>query len=389
MNCQACGSEQLDDVFAVDGVPVHSCMMVKTRQQALDFPRGDLRIQFCEECGFLQNSAFRDDLIDYNPDYEETQAFSPTFRAFQTDLCKSQVAKHNLQGKSALEIGCGKGEFVSELCELSGGSGIGIDPGYRPERNQSEAASRIEFIVDLYSQDYAHLKADYLACRHTLEHIKPVREFVSMVRETLDGSPDTIVFFELPGGERVLQEQAFWDIYHEHCSYFSLGSLARLFRRTGFEILDLYTGYDDQYLMIEARPGNPAEGRRFAAEDDMQAMRADVAAFKASIPGKLAELKTQLNSLQAAGKRVVLWGSGSKAVSYLTTLGVRDELEFVVDINPHKHGKFLAGSGHEIVGPEFLADYKPDAVIVMNPVYLTEIRSDLDRLGIEAESWAV
>ena len=52
---------------------------------------------------------------------------------------------------------------------------------------------------------------------------------------------------------------------------------------------------------------------------------------------------------------MVVWGSGSKAVGYLTTLGLRDEIAAVVDINPHKHGKFLAGTGHEIVGPDALA----------------------------------
>ena len=63
-----------------------------------------------------------------------------------------------------------------------------------------------------------------------------------------------------------------------------------------------------------------------------------------------------------AGKTVALWGSGSKAVSYLTTLGVTDEVQAVVDINPHKHGKFLAGTGHEIVAPEALRQLRPTAL---------------------------
>jgi hypothetical protein len=56
-----------------------------------------------------------------------------------------------------------------------------------------------------------------------------------------------------------------------------------------------------------------------------------------------------------------------------------------VDINPHKHGKFLAGTGHEIVAPEFLTQYKPDVVIVMNPIYCDEIRADLGRLGLSPQ----
>ena len=65
------------------------------------------------------------------------------------------------------------------------------------------------------------------------------------------------------------------------------------------------------------------------------------------------------------------------------------ELAAVVDINPHKHGKFLAGSGREIVSPEFLREYQPDTVIAMNPIYLEEIQRDLDRLGVKAELSAV
>jgi hypothetical protein len=76
-------------------------------------------------------------------------------------------------------------------------------------------------------------------------------------------------------------------------------------------------------------------------------------------------------------------------VAYLTTLGISDEIAYVVDINPYKHGMFLAGTGHEIVPPMFLKDYRPDVVIVMNPIYSAEIQHDLDRMGVEAQLMAV
>ena len=78
-------------------------------------------------------------------------------------------------------------------------------------------------------------------------------------------------------------------------------------------------------------------------------------------------------------------GSGSKAVSYLTTLGLGEEIAAVVDINPHKHGKFLAGSGHEIVGPEALVTLRPDVVLVMNAIYVAEIEANLRQLGLAPE----
>ena len=78
----------------------------------------------------------------------------------------------------------------------------------------------------------------------------------------------------------------------------------------------------------------------------------------------------------------MIWGSGSKGVAFLTTLKVRDEIGYAVDINPFKAGMFMPGSGHRIVTPEFLKDYQPDVVIVMNPIYLREIRQDLNKLKL-------
>jgi len=180
-------------------------------------------------------------------------------------------------------------------------------------------------------------------------------------------------------------------MYYEHCSYFTLGSLARLFRREGFQLLDLYTGYDEQYLMLEARPVSPAEaksGRRFAAEDDLAATIDAARVFRSKLSAKLQALKSELTAAAARGP-VALWGSGSKAVSYLTTLGVKDEVSAVVDINPHKHGKYMAGTAHEIQAPSALVASKPASVIVMNPIYVPEITAELKSLGLSPKVWAL
>lgn len=381
--CQCCGSTSLQGFYSLPRVPVHSCLMVKSREEALEFPAGRLDLAVCQDCGFIQNRAYDATLQSYSPEYEETQGFSPTFRAFQTRLCTDQVARYGLGDKLMLEIGCGKGEFLTELCEISGGRGIGIDPGYRPERNTSSAADRIDFRNEFYAPEHASLRADYIACRHTLEHIGDVDSFMRTVAASVSGRDDAILMFELPGMERVLTDCAFEDIYYEHCSYFTLGSLARLFRRHGFQLLDLYKEYDDQYLIIEARTGAPESGRRFPAEDDLEATLASVAEFEVAIEKKFAKLRADLDEASARGP-VALWGSGSKAVSYLTTLGVADQVSAVVDINPHKHGKFLAGTGHEIVAPEALKEIQPAHVLIMNAIYVDEITRDVRAMGLDA-----
>jgi hypothetical protein len=69
-------------------------------------------------------------------------------------------------------------------------------------------------------------------------------------------------------------------------------------------------------------------------------------------------------------------------VAFLTTLGINEEIGYVVDINPFKHGTYMAGTGHEIVPPDFLQGYRPDVVIVMNPVYRDEIRQSCADMGL-------
>ena len=91
-----------------------------------------------------------------------------------------------------------------------------------------------------------------------------------LVRRPIGDRTDVVVFFELPDTERVLTEAAFWDIYYEHCSYFTRGSLARLFRRTGFEPHRLWKAYDDQYLLLEAGPAGSGTGPRLSEEDDLE-----------------------------------------------------------------------------------------------------------------------
>jgi SAM-dependent methyltransferase len=387
--CHSCGAQEMTIFYEVEHIPAHSCLLMPTREAAISYPKRDLRLGFCHVCGFIQNTVFDPSVHEYSPRYEETQAFSPRFNQFAKDLCQRLIERYDLHGKDVLEIGCGKGEFLVLLCEMGENRGIGLDPGYIRERTASEAASRIQFIQDFYSEQYTHLQADFVCCRHTLEHIQPTREFVRMVRRAIGDRPETIVFFEVPDVSRILKEQVFVDIYYEHCSYFSLGSLARLFRSCGFEVLDLAKDFDDQYLLIEARPSKGGVEDVFECENDLDELAQDVKLFEASYRQQLRTWQRTLQQISECGQRAVLWGAGSKAVSFCTTLGVNGELDYLVDVNPHKHGKFLPGTGHKVVSPQFLKGYRPDVVIAMNPIYCDEIRSDLAQMGVNAEVLAV
>ncbi len=383
-DCPNCGNDRcLLNFYEVQRVPTHSVLLMSSREEALAYPKRDVQLAVCQRCGFILNRVFDPTVHEYSARYEETQGFSDTFNAFSDRLAQQLIERHNLRGKRVIEIGCGKGEFLTHLCELGENWGLGFDPAYVPDRSRAEPSSRVTFIKDFYSDAYARHSADFYICKMTLEHIHETREFVSMIRRATGANADSIVFFQVPDVTRVLEEGAFWDIYYEHCSYFDAGSLRYLFESTGFDVLDVWNDYHGQYLMIEARPA-PIDEVRFDESNPGHPERLSLLEhFIRHTRIVSSEWRQYLDEMHSDHRTVVLWGGGSKAVAFLSTLGISDEVSCAVDINPHKRGTFLPGTGHEVVGPDQLIPIKPDAVIVMNPVYHGEIRNALTRLGLE------
>jgi SAM-dependent methyltransferase len=320
--CPSCNSLNVETSYVVRDVPVHSVTLLSSQDQALNYPTGDNVLEFCHSCGFIFNAAFDRTLQDYSKEYESTQSYSPAFNEFHIKLAKRLIKDYDLRNKDIIEIGCGQGEFLNLLCELGANHGVGFDPAYTVEHKVNNPDPRAIFISDYYSEKYAKYQADFVCCKMTLEHIHNPLNMVSTVRRSLDNCSDTIVFFQVPDVKRILTELAFWDIYYEHCSYFSAGSLARLFRRSGFEVVNLSRDYDDQYLMIEARLASGQNRSLLQVEDDMVQLKQAVARFSASVHSRLEQWRRWLLNFYSDGKKVVIWGGGSKGVAFLTTLGI-------------------------------------------------------------------
>jgi len=380
-HCPSCGASDLKIFYTVENVPVHSVLLMDTRNQAVTYPCGDIRLGFCRRCGFITNAAFDADVHEYSARYEGTPSYSSTFTAFNRAMAERLIERYDLHGKEIIEIGCGQGEFLILLCELGENHGMGFDPAYDNRLPAGFQSNRVDFIADFYSEKYTSYHADFVCCKMTLEHISDTAEFVRRVRRSIGERLDTTVFFQVPNATYVLHDVAFWDIYYEHCSYFTASSLHYLFEHCGFAVLDTHTEYDDQYLTIEARPTDKASGQDALGNGAAEIWQ-DVERFTQQCRHNLQQWQARLAAYQQSGKRVVLWGGGSKAVAFLTTLNVTDAIGYAVDINPNKHGTFLAGTGHAVVGPDFLVTYQPDVVIVMNPIYCAEIQHTLQNMGI-------
>jgi Methyltransferase domain/C-methyltransferase C-terminal domain len=383
-NCRSSGC--CHQFYEVLGVPTNSCLLVEDRARALDFPTGDIVLAVCSECGFIFNAAWDPERTIYSDQYEETQGFSPTFNTFNRAIAEELISSYDIRGKTVLEIGCGKGEFLSLICELGGNRGIGYDPSFVPARQRSE--QDVRFVREFFTEGTREVAPDLLCCKMTLEHIGQTHRFVDSVRSVANRK-DSVIFFQVPDVDRILKEGAFWDVYYEHCSYFSATSLGRLFARTGFTVKRIWSGYDDQYLMIVTNPAELGDDVTLGDPDGVDAIIRLSGSFAAAAARSRTAWLSRLRSWAAAGQRTVLWGSGSKAVAFLTTLGVHDEVEYVVDINPYRVGKFLPSTGQRIVAPAFLRDYRPDNVVIMNPVYRDEIGRELARQRCEPRVYTI
>ena len=380
--CPCCRSGDLEDFFRIPNAPTQSLVTIRNREKALAIPRKDIALTFCNQCGFIFNSEFDTSIDYYTQGYEDQQGFSPTFVKFITGVTQRFIDRYDIRNRQVIEIGCGKGDFIRLISKLGDNKGIGIDPAWVAGRG--EEVPGVSFIKEFYSGKHGSIKADCITCRHTLEHIHDTGGFMHTIRASISDT-EPILFFEVPSIVRILDIQAFWDIFYEHCTYLSPGSIARLFRVNGFEVLDMYLEYDNQYLFIEAKPSEGTSEKIHPLEESVEELKAKTLTFVEKINVQLDEWRDRLSRFREEGKKVVVWGGGSKSVGFLTQFGDLGVIEHVVDINPHMTGNYIPGIGIQYVAPDFLETYSPDVVIVMNSVYMEEIQRSLSERGLHPE----
>ncbi len=380
--CPSCKGDQIEGFFKIKSVPIFSMVTIRSKEEALSVPRKDIELGFCHNCGFIFNRLFDTSINYFNLGYEDQQGFSTTFMQYLTRISTELIEKYNLTGKTVLEIGCGKGDFIHLFNGLAGGKGIGIDPTYEMGRQTNP---NLSFFKEVYSAKHGKIGADLICCRHTLEHIYETQDFLNLIRTSLNDRPSTIVFFEIPQINRILDTCAFWDIYYEHCSYFSAGSLARLFTTAGYEIMDIRLGYGEQYLLIEAKAATKPCVKTFEIQERIDDQKVRIEKFQKAINKQLCKWREHLLMMKNSGKKTVVWGGGSKSVGFLSNFIDLDFIEYVVDINPNMENNYIPGIGCRYVQPFFLKEYQPDIVIIMNGVYQKEILKTMNSIGVFPE----
>ena len=376
--CPGCGSAARAPDYSVASTPVTCASVFATAHEARAVPMARVELVSCAHCGLLFNPCFDTRLAEVGARYESSQAASAHFSSFARSLARSWVERHGLRGKSVLEIGCGRGEFLRLLLDEGVGQVRGLDP-VAPPKGIDEPRLTIEPVS--FDATTLDRDADAVVCRHTLEHVADVRGFLALLAQWAGRAPGRVVLFEVPATERVLEEAAFWDIYYEHCNYFTADSLVHAFEAAGFDVLRHERVYGDQYLILEARRASGAVAPR---THDFEPLSQECGRFGGRARAAVANCDRHLAAFAAGGRPVVLWQGAAKTVGFLASLTTASPIHSAVDLSPQRQGGFLPGSGLAVHAPAALPAIDPQYVIVMNPVYRDEVQRQLDSLGVAA-----
>jgi SAM-dependent methyltransferase len=333
-----------NELFKVEGLPVFQNKMFADHAAALACPRGNIVLVQDMDSGLIFNNAFDASLLEYDTDYQNEQACSFVFQKHLESV--TAIIEKHFSRKSIIEVGCGKGHFLEHLSQ-EGYDIQGIDPAYEGSNPKVTKAS---FEATL------GLRADSIVLRHVLEHVSNPYAFLSAIADANGGKGK--IYIEVPCFDWICERSAWFDIFYEHVNYFRLVDFYRMFG-TVYESGNIFGG---QYLYAVA---------------DLATLRkpvlsqADAFLFPANFLSDIKHLATL-----AKGKKNAVWGGASKGVIftlYLQRAGIN--IDYVIDINPAKQGKYLAATGICVSSPEVALDKieKGSDVFVMNSNYLEEI----------------
>ena len=197
--CPVCTGTSGEVFFELESQPVLIGVLWEDAASARGCRKGDISLAFCPDCGFVWNIRFDPKLLDYDQKYDNSLHFSPTFQTYSQTLVERLIETYSLNRKTVVDIGCGKGDFLSMLCAEGENRGYGFDPSFDGDRPNSPGYDRITWSNDYYSEKHAELQADLLASRFVFEHIPEPKAFLDMIHRSISTlrAPRSILRFPI------------------------------------------------------------------------------------------------------------------------------------------------------------------------------------------------
>jgi len=320
-------------------------------EASLEAERGvDLTVCQCSACGLVQLS---EPPVPYYKDVIRAAAVSAPVRALKTEQFSRLVEEHGLQGKKIIEIGCGKGEFLS-LWKGLGVQAHGLEHAEASVRHcLDDGLSVVQGYFDASEFQLPDGPFDAFALLMFLEHMPDPNASLRGIHYNLvEGAVGLI---EVPNFDMVVRNHLFSEFIADHLLYFTRETLQFTLQLNGFEILKCSELRDDYVLSAIVRKRNSLDLLAFHAAQDR--IRQEILTFIDRFPSK----------------SVAIWGAGHQALTMISLTGIADKIKYVVDSAPFKQEKFTPASHLPIVSPDTLKRSPVSALIVMAASYSDEV----------------
>jgi SAM-dependent methyltransferase len=388
--CRLCGETLEHTVIDLGVSPLCETFLSRDELNAAEvfYP---LHVLVCTGCFLVQLGEYTSPESIFR-EYAYFSSYSSSWLAHCEDYVESITRRLDLNSASlVVELGSNDG-YLLQYFQRRGVPVLGIEPA----RNVAQVAldQGIPTVVDFFGQELAQrlvsqgYRADLVCGANVMAQVPDLNDFVAGIKTIL--SPDGVCTIEMPHLQRMLEGNEFDTIYHEHYSYFSALSLRCLAERHGLQLFDIeelptHGGSLRAYFAHQGSSHRvlPAVDKLITQELDAGLTRLETYEnFAENVKRTKRHLLGILSAVRSAGQTVVGYGAPGKGNTLLNYCGIgTDLLDFTVDRNPYKHGRYTPGMHIPIRPVEALAEARPDYVLILPWNLRDEISQQMRQIG--------
>lgn len=389
MKCRHCGSELKLPLVDLGSAPPSNAYLT---EHTLHVPENwfPLRVLVCEHCWLAQTEDFAQANELFDAEYAYFSGFSSSWLAHSERYVADMVARFNLTDAShVVEIAANDG-YLLQYVKARNIPCTGVEP-----TASTAAAARskgIPIVEDFFGVRLAKelvalgKEADLTAANNVLAHVPDINDFVAGFAKIL--KPQGVSTFEFPHLLKLIAENQFDTIYHEHFSYLSLTAVNRIFSANGLTVFDVeeHSTHGGSLRVFAQRSDTGQQPFSDRVEELLQReaqigmLSADYyTGFQAKTDQVKNDFLAFLLEAKRQGKTVVAYGAAAKGNTLVNYAGIRPDLiSFVVDRNPAKQGKYMPGSRIPIVDEPRLQQENPDYVVILPWNLRAEVMQQLE-----------